>query len=158
MRRVASWLVAAALAVGGGAVCRSDPPSPEVRIRALLESAETALEEGDVSRVKELVSERYRDPRGNDRRGIAAYLSLLVLQNRPLHLLSRVREVGFPEAKRAEVRVVAGMAATPTVAGEERPRLRADVYTFDLELADEGDGDWKVVRADWRPTSAGELF
>jgi hypothetical protein len=41
---------------------------------------------------------------------------------------------------------------------EELAGLHADVYKVDMDLDDEGDGDWRLVWAQWRRTAPTDLL
>lgn len=147
---------AALLASLGVAVACGGTDSPEERVRTALAEMERAVEARDLGAARAHVSETYADARGNDKRAVQSLVTAAVLRNPSIHLLSRiarleVREVG--ENRIARVRVFVAMASTPLPAVGDLARIRADLYRFDLELADEGDA-WRVVGADWAPASA----
>jgi hypothetical protein len=132
------------------AACPAEPDSPEAQVRALFALAETAAEEKDAGALKELISEHYTDDGGRDRQAIAGMLSFHFLRHQTIHLLTRVHAIGFPEATRAAATIFVAMGGTPILVVDDLARVRADLYRFDFDLADEGDGDWRVTRAAWR--------
>ena len=71
---------------------------------------------------------------------------------------ARVRSVEIRDRGRAEVVVVAAISGRDVSGLEELATLNADVYKIDLDLDDEGDGDWRVVWAQWRRTAATDLL
>ena len=145
------WL-AVALACGG------DPLSPEEQVRTVIEAMEQAAEEGDVSAFKSVVSESYEDERGFDKRDLAAYVTFHVLRHTHRRFFARVRSVEIRDSGRAEVVVVAAISGREVSGIEELANLNADVYKIDLDLEDEGDGDWRVVWAQWRRTAPTDLL
>jgi hypothetical protein len=149
IRALALGVVAAALGCG-------EPRSPETEIRDAIERVTRAAEAGDAAAVREFISERYQDAQGHDRRTLGAYVAGQLVRRERRHLLTRVQRVDLREPGQASVRVVVGMAGRPIDPGETG--LRADVYGVDLELEDEGSGDWKVVWADWRPAPVTDLL
>jgi hypothetical protein len=149
--------VVALLVAALGLACGADPRSPEAEIRDAIERVTEAAEAGDSAAVRDFISERYQDERGNDRRTLGAYVAGQVMRRERRHLLTRVRRVDLREKDRASVLVVIGMAARPLAEADD-PGLRADVYRVDLELEDEGSGDWKVVWADWHPARVTDLL
>jgi hypothetical protein len=153
LARLASvcWL-ATALACGG------DPLSPEEQVRAVIEEMERAAEEGDVSAFKAVISESYEDERGFDKRDLAAYVTFHVLRHTQRRFFARVRSVEIRDSGRAEVVVVAAISGREVSGIEELANLHADVYKIDLDLDDEGDGDWRVVWAQWRRTAPTDLL
>ena len=97
-----------------------------------------------------LVSEQYRDPRGRSKRNIDEMTRFYFARNRDVYVLTTVGEIIFPDSAHAEVQVHVAMAGEPISAGGGLSGLRADLYEFDVTFADEGEQDWKVVRAEWR--------
>ena len=138
----------AAFAVQALAACPAEPDSPEAQVRALFALAEKAAEEKDAGALKELISEHYADDGGYDRQAIAGLLSFHFLRHQTIHLLTRVHAIGFPEPTRAAATIFVAMGGTPILVVDDLARVRADLYRFDFDLADEG--DWRVTRAAWR--------
>jgi hypothetical protein len=153
LARLASicWL-AAALACGG------DPQSPEEQVRTVLEGMERAAEEGDVGAFKAVVSESYEDERGFDKRDLAAYVTFHVMRNTHRRVFSRIRSIEIRDTGRAEVVLIAALAGSAVTTPEELAGLHADVYKIDMDLDDEGDGDWRLVWAQWRRTAPTDLL
>ncbi len=138
--------------------CGGDPLSPEEQIRTVIEDLERAAEEGDVSAFKAVVSERYHDERGFDKRDLAAYVTFHVMRHTHRRFFARVRSVEIRDGGRAEVVVVAAISGRDVSGIEELASLHGDVYKVDIDLDDEGDGDWRVVWAQWRRTAGTDLL
>ena len=124
----------------------------------MIDELERAAEEGDVSAFKAVVSERYQDERGFDKRDLAAYVTFHVMRHSHRRFFARVRSVEIRDGGRAEVVVVAAISGRDVSGLEELAALNADVYKIDLDLDDEGDGDWKVVWAQWWRTAPTDLL
>ena len=148
--RVRTCLLAT-LVAAFAAAC-SQPATPEARVRAVLSDLEVAAEARDVAAMKRHVSETYRDARGQDRQAAAGLLTLHFLQNRAVHLLTRVDEVVAPEGGPANASVLVAMAGSPIPSSAALPGLRADLYHFAFELREE-DGAYRITSASWRPAS-----
>jgi hypothetical protein len=153
-RRLAALGLAAALLLGG---CRGAPDGPDAQVRALVRDAVAAAERKDVGALRAMVSERYADDQGQDKRAIEALLRLHFLRNQSVHLYARVRSVTLAPPDRAQASVLVAMAGVPISSGEQLPGLRADLHRFELELARE-DGTWRVQRAAWQRAEAGEFL
>jgi hypothetical protein len=138
--------------------CGGDPLSPEEQVRAVIEEIERAAEAGDVSAFKAAISENYQDERGFDKRDLAAYVTFHVMSHTHRRFFARVRSVEIRESGRAEVVVVAAISGRDVSGLEELATLNADIYKIDLDLDDEGDGDWRVVWAQWWPTAPTDLL
>ena len=132
--------------------CAREATTPEQRVRAVLAALEEGAQQRDAGAMKEHVSEAYSDAQGNDQRAIAQLVAFHLLRNQSVYLLTRVRsvEVAAPGEARAEVLVA--MAGRKIEGPEALLALRADLYRFDLGLAEE-DGAWRVRTAQWRPAA-----
>lgn len=143
----------AMLLVGG---CGGEPESPEAQVRAVIARAVAAAEAKDVGTLRAMVSDRYSDANGQDKRAIEAMLRLHFLRNESVHLYTRVQSVTVPQPDRAEASVLVAMAGVPITSEVELPALRADLHRFDIEFMREGDR-WRVQRAAWSRAELGEL-
>ncbi len=153
-RLVGALILALVASVAG---CSGDEASPEAQVRALLADAEAAAEAKDLAALKELVSESYADPSGNDKAEIGRLLTYNFFRNQTVHLLTRVGPVELPAPQRARATVLMAMAGRPIPDAAALVGLRADLYRFDFELAAE-DGDWRVRSADWRRADAADFL
>lgn len=124
--------------------CSRDPDDPETQIRAVIAAAEEAAEDRSTRRLMHHVSENYSDQSGRDYDGLRDLVRIYLLRHQNPRILTRIRSVELITAVRAEVELLAGMADTG--AG----RLRADAYEITLSLDLEEDGEWRVIRAQWR--------
>jgi hypothetical protein len=142
--RIVGALVLLCLACGA-------TPTPEQQVRAVLAALESAAESGQAGDFSELVSARYEDPYGHDREKLRAFVAFHVMQSgRGREVIVRVRDVSFPEPKRAAVTLAVGLAGAGS-------RLSAEVYAVDLDLAREDD-TWRVSWAQWRAAPATDLL
>ncbi len=129
--------------------CKPGPATPEQRLREQIARAEAAAEARDHGALREMISERYADAEGHDRRAIEGILRITLMRNQSVHLLSRIRSLDLPQPGRADVLVVVAMAGQPIVSEQDLPALRADLYRFSLEFTEE-DGEWRITRAAWQ--------
>ena len=130
--------------------CGSKPDSPEARVRALIKKAEVAAEQKDLGTLRNLISDHYLDEFRQDKQAILGILSFHFFRNQSIYLLTRIQTIAFPEPARAEAVILVATAGQPIRGTEELVALRADLFRFDITLADKGKGDWKVTRAQWR--------
>lgn len=135
----------------------SKPDTPEQRIRALIANAERAAEKKEISALRGYLSRNYADEAGRDWRTIHGILRLYLLRHEAIHLFTRIAAVDFPEPARAEAVVYVAMAGRPIVSAEELAGFRANLYRFELRLAEEG-GDWRVTAAAWRPAEPADFI
>lgn len=127
----------------------SSGDSPEAQVRALLAQGEAAAEKKETGVLRQMVSEKYSDSQGQDKKAVEAMLRYYFLRNQSIHLFTRIRQISFPQPDLAQADVMVAMAGQPISDAEELERLRADLHRFEITLAREND-EWKVTRAEWR--------
>ena len=130
--------------------CGSKPDSPEARVRAVFNKAEVAAEKKDLGTFRDLISDQYLDEFRQDKQAILGVLSFHFFRNQSIYLLTRIQTIAFPETARAEAVVFVATAGQPIPGTEDLLRVRADLFRFDITLADKGKDNWKVTRAQWR--------
>ena len=137
--------------------CRGERTSPEAEVRTLINSAVAATEQKSIGTLKDIISEKYADDQGQDKRAIENLLRLHFLRNETLHLYARVASVTLPQPDRAEAVVLVAMAGVPIASVQDLPALRADLHRFEIGFARE-DKTWRVQRAAWRRAEPGEFL
>ena len=148
-RQRLAWAVLPALVLSLVISCSSEPHTPEAQVRALLKQGEAAAEKKESRVLRELISEKYSDSEGQDKKAVEAILRYYFLRNETIHLFTRVQSITFPEPSRAQAVVLVAMAGQPIPDAQQLERLHADLHRFDITLARE-DKEWKVIRAEWR--------
>ena len=136
--------------------CRDARTSPEEQVRTLINSATAAAEQKQIGTLRDLISERYADDQGQNKRAIEALLRLHFLRNENLHLYAHIQSVTLPQPDRAQATVLVAMAGMPIVSVQDLPGVRADLHRFEIEFARE-DKTWRVQRAAWRRAELGEF-
>jgi hypothetical protein len=137
--------------------CSPQKDSPDAQVRALFARAETAAEQKDLAALRPMLSDKYADGEGRDKKAIEAVLRFYFLRNQAIHLFTRIQSIEFPEASRARAVVLVAMAGGPIKNGQELERLHADLNRFVITLARE-DGEWKVIGAEWRRAEPGDFL
>lgn len=127
----------------------SSGDSPEAQVRALLARGVTAAEKKESGVLRQLISEKYSDSQGQDKKAVEAMLRFYFLRHQSIHLFTRIRQISFPQQDLAQADVMVAMAGQQISDAEELERLRADLHRFEITLAREN-GEWKVMRAEWR--------
>jgi hypothetical protein len=130
--------------------------TPEAQIRARISAAAAAAEKKEHATLRAMVSDKYSDAQGQDKRAVEGMLRIYFLRNESLHLFTRTRSVEFPEKDKATAVVYVAMAAQPVSNAQELERLRADLYRFEMTFVKE-EKEWRVARADWRPAELGDF-
>ena len=132
-------------------------PSPEERIRARIDEGVAAAEARDLAKLNGFLSEDYSDPRGMDRQAVMARVALQLRGVDVLHCLARTRDVQITEPGRGAATVLLAVADIPISDPRALGRLRAELWSVDLEFVEES-GEWRVVSADWRTASAQDFL
>ncbi len=143
------WAALAALlaSVFAAAGC-AERQTPEQQVRAVIDRAEAAAEERDLSGILEHVSAGFQDGQGGGREELKQSVAAYLLTHPAVHLVTRVESVEFPYRDLARVVLTVGSLARDGT-DESSLDFAADVKEVALELRLEGDA-WKVTRARWR--------
>jgi hypothetical protein len=131
------------------AACTRELPPPEEQIRTLVTEAREAAEARDLSALRGLIADDYRDARGRDKADLVNILRLVFLRHQSVHLLTRVHDVRFPEPGRASLTVYVAMAGRP-FPEQDIGLIRADLHRFDVTLRESGGGRWQAEDIHWR--------
>ena len=137
--------------------CSPAEDSPETQVRTLLKRGETAAEKKQTGVLRQMISEKYSDSQGQDKKAIEAILRYYFLRNESIHLLVRIQSIAFPQPAHAQAIVLVAMAGQPISGAQELERLRADLHRFEITLASENK-EWKVIRAEWRRAEPGDFL
>jgi len=132
------------LVLAGFAGCSGDEAGPEDRVRAWLESVETAAEAKERGEVMAHISERYADARDNSRDDVENMLRVYFLRSHKVALITTVDDIVIMGDTAAKVELTVGMAGT----NDSALGISADAYHFELELEADGD-DWELISARW---------
>ena len=137
--------------------CSSAEDTPEAQVRTLLKRGETAAEKKQTGELRQMISDKYSDSQGQDKRAIEAILRYYFLGHESIHLLTRIQSIAFAQPAQAQAVVLVAMAGQPISGPRELERLRADLHRFEITLINENK-EWKVIRAEWRRAEPGDFF
>lgn len=137
--------------------CRSPQESPETQLRARIAQAQAHVQAKDLSALKDMLAQDYRDAHGNDQKRIVDLLRFYFFRHQSIHVLTRITAVNIVSAEQAQVSVSAALAGTPIPDAGALEGLRADLYRFDLGFV-QREGDWQVQTATWRRALLEEFF
>jgi hypothetical protein len=155
MRRVLLPLLIVALVVAPG--CRRARLSPEDQVRRAIDKAVKAVRERDMKPLADAVSEQYSDRDRNDKQHVLGLVRMHFVVYPNLYLVAKTSSIECPDVKQAQVLMYAALASVPSGVVPDLRQLSADVYRFDLTMADE-DGTWRVVHAAWAPATVKDLL
>ena len=131
--------------------------TPEEQVRKYVAAAEAAVEARNLGDLKGLIAEGYQDDQGRTRREIMAVAARYLLGNKNIHVLTRMQDLTFPARDQARLAVYAALTGQNVSDLDTLLNMQADLYRFDVELR-RINGDWQLVRADWRPAKGEDFF
>jgi hypothetical protein len=154
MHRALPLLVVALFVEPG---CRCSRPTPEEQVRKAIDDAVQAVRERDIKPLAKAVSDSYADRERNDKQKILSLLRMHFVLHPNLYLIAKVASVDCPSPAEARVVMFAALASVPPGVVPDPRKIAADVFRFELAMADE-DGTWRVVSATWAPASVKDLL
>lgn len=137
--------------------CRGERTSPEAEVRALIHSAVTAAEHKNIGTLKDMVSEKYADENGQDKRAVEGLLRLHFLRNQSVHLFATIQSVTLPQPDSAHATLFIAMAGVPIASAQDLAALHADLHRFEIDFVRETK-TWRAQRATWRRATLGEFL
>ena len=137
--------------------CSDEPDSAEQQVRQLISQAEHRVEARDASGLKKLISDKYRDDRGLDQKGLLRLALGYFLGHQNIHLFTRIKEIHLTGPEQAHVKLFAAATGKPVSSMDSLINIRAQLYLFELSLIKE-DGDWQVNQARWRRAQINEML
>ena len=149
-------VLAATLALALLAGC-SGGDDPEQRVRAFIDRVAASAEARVWSDFDTYLAEDFSNDRGLTRREALAVVTRYILAHRSVHVFQRVRQIEVRDPRHARAVILAALAGSPVDGPDDLARLDADIYRFEIELADEGDG-FRVTSAAWQPVGLEALL
>jgi hypothetical protein len=122
-----------------------DAPEEADRVRETIRAVVVGAERADLKAVMTPISQAYRDDVGMSRDNIKGYLFMEFRRRGPVHTMLGPIEVSLDEDGQGALAVfnLALGEGGAGVVGELLPQS-GDVFTFEVDLAREGD-DWRIV-------------
>ena len=127
--------------------CRS-PTTPEEIAGQFIEQSENAFEERDLFKLKKLISSNYGDSQNRSAGEVVTLAAAYIRSSKSIYLFTDLHTADFA-GERIRARLLAAFAARPISEPALLARMQADIYWFDIELAEEN-GTWKLTDAQWR--------
>jgi hypothetical protein len=134
--------------------------TPEEQIEDFLERAEFRVESRDVAATTALISYDYADLWGRDREQMRRLLTGYFLRNRSIHVLKKIDRITLANERSAQVVLFAALAAS-SVEHADSPNFsewHGDVLQLEADLVLESDGQWRVLRLNWRQVRKADLL
>jgi hypothetical protein len=130
---------------------------PEQRVRAFIDHVVASAEARSLRDFPAYLAPGFRTEGGLTRDEALALVARYLLGHRTIHVFQRIQELELRGPDQARVVLVAALAGAPMAGPEDLARLKADLFRFDLELADLGDG-FQVTGALWQRVGLDELL
>ena len=124
--------------------CGGSPPEDAVRQR--LDGAIAAIEARDTSYFRDLLSESFVGARGLNRQDAINRIRGLFLAYPRIAAIRGVQTIELQGERAARVSIRAGLVGDQ---GRPLAGFSADLYLFELEFAQESDGEWRLIGADY---------
>lgn len=139
--------------------CSAEVDSPEARLQRLIQQAETASEEQNIAILRDMVSANYSDERGHDKRSVETLVRYYFLQNRSIHLFTKIADLSISDSgHNGHATVYAAMAARPIESADALDGIRADLHRFELDFVEESGEGWLLIRAHWRRAAVDDFL
>ncbi|MEE2787782.1 MAG: hypothetical protein VX589_10615 [Myxococcota bacterium] len=130
--------------------CKQKPSNPEAQVRALIAQTEALVESRNLSDLKPLIADDYRDGKGMKKRQVVALLQMQFLRKKSIHLLTRIVDLNVEESgESATAAVLVAMAGQAVESVNALKGIRADLMKLNFRLKRDG-GDWLVIGSTWR--------
>jgi len=134
----------------------SDKSSPEEQVRQYVASAIVAAESREALSIHKLISDKYKDEGHRDRRRLVGLAVGYFLRHKNINIFTQISEIKFSVPDNATVKLYAAMTGSPVKNAQALLDIRADLYQFDLVLANES-GEWLLQKASWQRASIGNI-
>ena len=131
--------------------CAGDPDDPVSEIKSMLAAFEEAAEERSISGVSGYLAADYQDKHHRNSQAVKRSLLGYFHRHRSIYLFTNIKDITLNESTANEARAVVNVAMTGTQVDSEEALLllKADVYSFNLELVKQED-QWLVKSASWK--------
>jgi hypothetical protein len=140
------FLLGSLLLVG----CSSDVETPEQQLRRLVQAAELAVENRDLSAAMAFVDEGYQDAEGRGWPQIRGMLAGYLLRHPSIHILSKIDRIELKGETEAEMVVLAGLAGSTQEAETPLGQWRGRLIRLALNFQRNQSGEWRLKKAEWR--------
>jgi ketosteroid isomerase-like protein len=131
--------------------CSGNVETPEQQLKQLVEAAELAVEARDLSAAMAFVDPDYKDLHAREWPQIRGLLAGYLLRHPSIHILSKVDRIELIGETGAEMVLLAGLAGSTKEAETPFSQWRGRLIRLDLSFRRNQDGDWRLLKADWRP-------
>lgn len=139
--------------------CSDKPDDPKSLIETVIDEVERAAEKKSVTKFKEHISIDYKDNQHSERQRLIRSLIVYFHRNKYIHLFTRIRNIEISQQNnlQANASVNVAMTGTQVDSAEKLLMLKADVFRFNIDLANI-DEQWMITGAEWKRIQVNEFF
>ena len=134
----------------------SSPSTPEQHASEFIERSELAFEDRDIRSLRKLVSSSYMDGQNRAANDVLAIAAAYIRGTKSIYLFTDL-ESAVSEDDLINARVLVAFGSRPVKDRAALMQLNADIYWFDIVLADEN-GNWKLIEAQWTQAMVDDFF
>ena len=134
----------------------TSPTTPEEIATNFIRESEEAFEERDILGLKKLISPDYRDPLKRNAGDVVSIAAAYIRSAKSIYLYTNL-DSATTNDEHIQARVLAAFGARPISDPSILGQIQADIYWFDIVLAEENDG-WKLVEAQWQQAMVDDFF
>lgn len=151
------FLLALLLGVSAMLPSCGDKDTDEDLIKAAISDMAEGAEAKDPGRIKEHISDSYKDPAGNDYRALKGIMAFYFMQPESINVFLRRQEIEIKDGKGyATVRAVISRGRKAEGITDLVPEQTGG-FIFDFTFENEG-GDWMLTSAIWRQVGMAEAL
>jgi hypothetical protein len=135
--------------------CGSQTTPEEITSQFIRESQE-AFEDSDILRLKKLISSQYRDSQNRTAADVISIAAAYIRSSKSIYLFTDLDSAIYAD-DRIKARILAAFAARPISDPAILGQIQADIYWFNIVLAEEK-GGWKLMAAQWQQAMVDDFF
>ena len=135
--------------------CNSQTTPEEITTQFIRESEE-AFEDSDILRLRKLISSQYRDSQNRTAGDVISIAAAYIRSSKSIYLFTDLDSAIYVD-DRIQARILAAFGARPISDPAIIGQLQADIYWFDIVLAEEK-GGWKLMAAQWQQAMVDDFF
>jgi len=130
--------------------CSGEVETPEQQLSRLVQAAELAVENRDLSAAMAFVDEGYQDKEGRGWPQIRGLLAGYLLRHPSIHILSKIDSIELNGEREADMVVLAGLAGSTQEAETPLGQWRGRLIRLALNFQRNQSGEWRLMKAEWR--------
>ena len=135
----------------------ADDRGPEQRVRSFIDQVVASAQARAWRDFDAYLTTDFTGARGLTRQEALGVVMRYILGHRSIHIFHRVRDIEVYDAHHARAVILAALAGSPVSGPDDLAGLNADLYRFELDLTDAGNG-FQVSHGAWQPVGLEALL